>query len=203
MTKKVAKATVGCLIGIKVVLRPINIETDLDSIYRWINDPEVNMFLKAIGPLTLSQERGFLEGIDKDPNNVLFAIETRKDRKFIGTMGFRINDRVSGVATTGSFIGEKDYWGKGYGTDAKMLVLHYAFHSLNLRRINSSTIAYNGRSARCLEKCGYKKEGLLREIFFRNGKYWDKFLFRIFRSEFEPLWEDYSKRLAEFEEAIS
>ncbi len=50
------------------------------------------------------------------------------------------------TATTGAVIGEKAYWDKGYGSEAKMLVLDYAFNMLNLRKICSQVLAFNKRS---------------------------------------------------------
>lgn len=200
MKNKVIESFVACIIGMKTILRPVNIETDFESMLRWINDPQVNRFLKARGPITILQEREYVEKIGKDPSNIIFAIETREDHRLIGTMGIHNIDYPSGNATTGSLIGEKDCWGKGYGTDAKMLLLNYAFNTLNLRRINSSTIAYNERSSRCLQRCGYQLEGILKEYYYREGKYWDRNLFRIFRPEFEPLWEKYSAELQKFNE---
>lgn len=194
---------VVCYRGLKTVLRPIDADNDLPFFMKWINDTEVNKFLKVLGPLTSLQERSYLESIGKDHNNVIFAIETLEEGKLIGSMGIHRIEWTSGVATTGSIIGDKDYWGKGYGTDAKMLLLHHAFHRLGLRRICSSVISYNKRSARCLEKCGYKQEGVRKGMYFRNGKYYDQILFKLFRPDFDRLWKSHSKLLTGFDETPS
>ncbi len=190
---------VVCYTGHRVILRPIDVATDLKSCTRWINDPEVNQFIMAQGPITESAEREYLEGVGKDPYNIIFAIETLDTHRFIGTMGIHRINFVSRFATTGSLIGEKDCWGKGFGTDAKMLVLYHAFNALNLRKINSEVISYNERSAKCLIKCGYKEEGRRDQVHFRNGTYWDQIQFGIFREQFEPLWQKFSKGLEWYE----
>lgn len=203
MTKKQSKnneTRVVSMTGLKVILRPVNVEHDLPYCLKWINDESINRFLKVMSPITENREREYLEGLGKDPNNITYAIETLEG-KFIGLMGLHRIDWIAGMATTGSIIGDKEYWGKGYGTDAKMLLLHYAFHRLNLKRINSSTIAFNKRSAGCLLKCGYKHEGVRKNYYFRDGKYWDQNLYRIFRGDFEPLWKEYAKKLPQEEEA--
>lgn len=190
-----------CYKGLKTVLRPVNVEHDLPYCTKWINDEYVIRFLKAISPTTEAREREYLEGIGKDPNNIVYAIETLEDAKFIGMMGLHRIDWIGRMATTGSIIGDKDYWGKGYGTDAKMLLLNHAFNRLDLRRINSSTIAYNKRSAGCLLKCGYKQEGVRKGYYYRDGKHWDQYLFRVFKPEFIPLWKEYAKKLQQEDEA--
>jgi RimJ/RimL family protein N-acetyltransferase len=184
-----------CYTGEKVILRPIHPEEDFPFLWKWINDASINRFLNTIAPKSSDDVKEHIDNMSKSDKNLLFAIETKNDHTFIGTMGVNRIDWTSGVGTTGSIIGNKDYWGKGYGTDAKMLVLHHVFHRLNLRRINSSVIQYNKRSAGCLLKCGYKKEGVRKQMFYREGKYWNQILFRIFRDEFDPLWKQYQKRI--------
>lgn len=202
MKKKITKTEavsegnrVICYQGLKTVLRPINVEHDLPYCLRWINDSSINRYLKALGPISEGREREYLEGIGKDPNNIVYAIETLEDAKFIGMMGLHHINWIDRIATTGSIIGDKNYWGKGYGTDAKILLLNHAFNRLDLRRINSSTIAFNKRSARCLEKCGYKHEGVRKGYYYRDGKHWDQNLYRIFKPEFIPLWKAYAAQL--------
>jgi len=97
----------------------------------------------------------------------------------------------SRVATTGAVIGEKDCWNKGYGTDAKMALLEYAFNTLNLRKIMSSVIAFNGRSKRYSEKCGYRVEGRIRAWHFKNGRYWDEMIMSVTKSQWLAAFERY------------
>jgi RimJ/RimL family protein N-acetyltransferase len=193
-TQTVETSRIICYTGDKVVLRPIHPEEDFPFLWKWVNDASINRFIKAIAPVSHYAEKEFINSIGKSDKNLIFAIETKADSTFIGIMGVHNIDWTSGLGTTGALIGNKEYWGKGFGTDAKMLVLHHVFHRLNLRRINSSVIQYNKRSAGSLLKCGYKKEGVRKQMYYRDGKYWDQILFRIFRNEFDPLWEDYQKR---------
>lgn len=102
-------------------------------------------------------------------------------------------DWVNGTATTGAMIGEKEYWGKGYGSEAKMLLLDYAFNRLGLRKICSNVIAFNGRSKRYSEKCGYREEARRKAQFFRDGTYHDEIWLAVFRENWLPLWKKYQK----------
>ena len=88
-------------------------------------------------------------------------------------------------AELGIAIWKKDYWGKGYGADAIKTLLKYAFHELNLHKVYLRVYDFNKRAIRCYEKAGFKKEGILREVFWRNGKWHDTILMGILQSEFE------------------
>ncbi|MBL7045418.1 MAG: GNAT family N-acetyltransferase [Parcubacteria group bacterium] len=177
----------------RLYLRPL-LESDIPHLMRWINDREVTIFLKPYLPKLEANERAFLENVSKNPSNVVFAIVLVEDDRVIGTMGLHGIHMLHRRASTGAMIGEKDCWGKGYGTEAKMLLLHWAFTSLNLRKINSSVLAFNHRSATYLAKCGYKVIGVYKKNHFVRGRYVDEIILEVFKSYFMPLWREYKKK---------
>ena len=176
--------------GRLVNLRPLRKSTDLESALRWINDPEIRYFLKATFPVTEAGEAAFFDGIEKKDDTASFAIET-KDGTFIGVIGLHKIDFKNGTAMTGALIGEKEYWGKGYGTDAKMLVLEYAFNELGLRKVCSHAYEFNERSIAYSMHCGYKTEGRLRKQVFKRGRHWDVVVLGVLRDEWIPIWRRY------------
>ena len=176
----------------KVVLRPI-LEADIPLLLRWINDPEVTRFLKTYMPMTEADEREWVQNHHKrKPYNIVVMIVV--DGVAIGTMGLHNIDYRSRLGTTGALIGEKEYWGKGYGSEAKMLLLDFAFNTLNLRKICSNVIAFNERSLKYSLKCGYKEEARLKKHHYADGKYWDKLCLAVFREDWEPLWEQFAQK---------
>jgi len=182
------------LIGKRIALRALN-KGDAPLFYKWINDPEVHQFLKMSYPNSIAEEEKWIESLpEKKATDVVFGIVLIETGKLIGVMGLHRISAKDGTAVTGSFIGEKQYWSKGYGTEAKMLVLEYAFNTLNLYKIRSMVFAFNGRSKRCLEKCGYHQEGVLKEQIYRNGQRVDEILMAIFKEDFLKLWAKYKKK---------
>ncbi|OGZ42067.1 MAG: hypothetical protein A3C80_03650 [Candidatus Ryanbacteria bacterium RIFCSPHIGHO2_02_FULL_45_43] len=177
------------LIGKSINLRPFS-RDDIPTLTRWINDPEVRVFLTATLPQTEQQEEEWFNKLGSDDKNIVLAIET-KEGKLIGSMGIHSINWRDRTATTGALIGEKEYWGRGYGTDAKMVLLDYAFNTLNLHKICSAVIAYNRRSLQYSLHCGYKVEGRRRKHIFKKGKYWDLIELGLFRKEWLPLWRRY------------
>ncbi len=182
-------ARVVFLKGHKVVLRPVE-ETDLPHMQRWINDAEITRGLLQIFPMSMQDEREWLEKMRKNATGFILAIETQAGRH-IGSMGMHGISWRDGTAFTGTLIGEKDCWGQGYATDAKMQLLHFAFHTLNLRKIYSSALEFNTASWRYNLKCGYREEGRRIAQYYRDGKYWDEILLACFREEWEPVWDKY------------
>jgi len=180
---------IGDLTGFKVRLRELRRSTDLQKCLAWVNDPEVTRFLKINPPVSEQQEEAFFASAGAS-GDVVFAIETL-EVAFIGTIGLRHIDHANKLATSGTLIGDKNYWGQGFGRDAKMLLLDYAFDTLGLRRVKSSVLEYNDRSLRMNRACGYRQEGVLRQERFKEGRYWDEILLAVMREEWEPIWERY------------
>lgn len=178
--------------GKKVVLRPLQL-SDATLLTTWINDPEITRFLARVFPMTLLAEEEWLRGLPaRSDTDVVLMIATREDVP-IGTIGLHHIDWVHRRATTGTLIGNKEYQGKGYGTDAKMLLLDFAFNRLGLLKICSHVHDFNGRSLRYSEKCGYVEEGRLKRHNFIDGAWHDEVQLAVFRDTWLPLWEEYTK----------
>lgn len=170
----------------RVTLCPLSAE-HLSCTHRWINDPEVHQFLNSYLPMMEEDQKEWLEKVHKQKqNNIVFMIVA--DGKPIGSMGIHNIDHRQGTATTGALIGEKEYWGRGYGSEAKMLLLEYAFNVLNLRKIYSNVISFNDRSYRYSLKCGYQEEARLKDHMYVRGEYWDFIWLSVYRKDWQPLW---------------
>jgi RimJ/RimL family protein N-acetyltransferase len=178
--------------GKKTVIRPLS-KNDAPTITRWINDTEVTQYLLAYLPMSEKDEEEWLDSLaKKKQTDIVLGIEA--DGKFIGVMGIHGISWKDRTAKTGALIGEKEYWGKGYGTDAKMALLKYAFDTLNLRKICSSVIRYNKRSLRYSLHCGYKIEGTKKKQIFRKGRYHDEIILALFRKDWLPYWKKYNMK---------
>jgi len=172
--------------GEKVLLRPVK-RTDIQYFLKWFNDPEVMQYLGMYLPMTEMAEEKYIEELGTtragtDANFVIEAIDGGASKP-IGSTGLHQINTKDHVATFGIGIGEKDYWSRGYGTDAARLLVKYGFEQLNLHRISSAAWAFNDRSIRLHLKVGFKEEGRLREAVFKNGRYHDRVEFGILRQE--------------------
>ncbi len=171
--------------GEKVSLRAVE-RDDLPNIWRWLNDEEV-MYHWAIPGNTISLaalEHSFSRySENKNPRWRWFVIETLQ-RLPIGIITYFDLRQHHLRAEVAIIVGEKEYWGKGYGTDAMTALLDHLFNELNLNRIHLHLAEYNTRALKSYEKCGFVKEATLRRWYFVRGKYHDGYLMSILRDEF-------------------
>jgi RimJ/RimL family protein N-acetyltransferase len=179
--------------GYKTILRLISKE-DASNVVRWLNDPEVRRFLLRQNPLTIEAEYKWIEENNDRPNDIVLAMETLQGIH-IGNIGLHRIDWVNRNATTGTVIGEKKFQGKGYGTDAKMLLLDYAFNTLNLHKVCSGAIAFNQRSINYSKVCGYVIEARRIQQLFRDGAYQDEVLLAVFSEGFKKAQAKYIQKM--------
>src|SRR3712207_6736211 len=158
--------------GEKVKLRAVS-RDDLPRLLDFYNDVEVEL---AGGgdpprPTTLEPPR------DKTD----FAIEA--DGNLISHRSLFNIDETARHCELGISIGDKDYWGRGYGRGAVSLLLDYAFRLRNLRRVWLEVHASNERAIRAYSSCGFVEEGRMREHIWLDGRYLDNGLMGILRDE--------------------
>ncbi len=170
------------LVGEKVYLSPVNIE-DVEKYTEWVNDLEVGIYVGFSASLiSKEKEREFLERLSKEGHN--FAIVDKACDQLIGNCGFLNMNSLNRTAEIGLFIGDKDYWSKGYGQDAIQLLLDYGFNLLNLNNIMLTVKDFNKRAIRCYEKCGFKVFGVRREACIFGEKRYGLVYMDILASEF-------------------
>jgi len=176
--------------GKSVLLRPVR-RSDISYFLKWFNDPEVVQYLDMYLPMTEMAEEKFIEelGTTRARTDVILVIEVIEggSTRPIGDCGLHQINAKDRNALFGIVIGEKDYWGKGYGLEAARLLIDYGFQQLNLDRISSAALAFNERSVRLHKKLGFREEGRLRQAMFKNGQYYDRLEFGILREEWEGL----------------
>lgn len=125
-------------------------------------------------------EKGF------DPKRYSFSVHTLEEDKYIGFFSMWV-DLIHSDAFIGIGIGNRDFWGKGYGTEMMKLALQYAFLELNLYRVSLGLHAYNPRALRSYEKAGFRLEGRTRKDVLREGRRTDGLWMGILRDEWEAL----------------
>jgi RimJ/RimL family protein N-acetyltransferase len=174
--------------GKKVVLRPLR-KSDLWLYLKWFNDLEVIRNLVLYLPLTEGAEEKWIQDamVNQRPIFVIEAILPNGRRKAIGGCGLHQIREKDRVAEFGIAIGEKKFWGNGYGTEAARLILNYGFNFLNLHKIESEAVGFNERSISMHLKVGFKKEGRRKESRHRDGKYVDSVMFGLLRSSWQKM----------------
>ena len=176
--------------GKKIRIRAIE-KTDIDEIMKWINDREVMDNLIMRYPVSRYKEEKWIEKAldESNPRIKTFALET-KDGVYLGGISLHGIDWENRNAEAGIVIGKKEYWNKGYGTDAIMTLLDFAFNRMNLHRVYLKVYDFNLRGIKSYEKCGFKSEGALRHDLYVNGRYHDSIIMGILKDEFKKIPND-------------
>lgn len=168
--------------GEKVCLRAYR-EEDIPKATSFVNDEELKKLLvtNIPFPMTLWEEEEWIKSQKSNQDGSYnFAIEDIETKKYIGGCGIQEVNWLSRVATVGIMIGDKEYWGKGYGTDAMKVLIDFIFNKMNIRKIRLSTFSFNMRARKSYEKCGFEVEGILKDEIFKDGKYYDEIIMSVF-----------------------
>ncbi len=173
--------------GQRIYLSPIEPE-DEPLLRRWINDPANWRGLMHRGPVNSCREREWIETVGRDGKDYVFGVVVREGDRLIGATGLHSVQSVARKATFGINIGDRAFQNKGYGTEATLLCLRYAFEELNLNRVDLEVFAGNWRAIRTYQKVGFVQEGCFRQASYRNGEYQDVYHFAMLRSEWEALY---------------
>jgi len=158
------------LSGKRCYLSPIDPD-DAEKFTRWLNDPEVTINLQRYNrAITLREEREALAQLAKGHN---YSIVDAVSGALIGNCGFMDVDHRNQTAEAGIFIGDKAFWGKGYGSEALALLADFGFRRLNLRNIMLKVYSFNARAQACYKKVGFQEIGRRRQSLRRNLEVYD------------------------------
>jgi len=171
------------LTGEKILLRPVELN-DAEKFYKWRNDLQLKkLAMMHPFPVTLESEKEWIESISKKKDNqlIFFSICERKDGNLIGFVKlFNIN-WVHRFCYFGIVIGEDSARGQGYGFETLKLISEYAFDVLNINKIILEVININQTAIKLYKKFGFKEEGLLKEQFYFDGKWYDILIMSLFK----------------------
>lgn len=173
------------LTGDRIRLRALE-PTDVDPMHAWYRDHEFSVLdgniygtsrdsLAAfVATLTSPSFADVSLGIEDEHGTLIGIVRLKRVRP---------EDRVAdfGIAIA------RDYWSRGYGTDATRTILRFAFDTMNLHRVALGVLDYNERAVRVYEKCGFRHEGRERQSKYRNGRWHDNILMAIFADEFRAV----------------
>ncbi len=172
--------------GEKVCLGPAARE-HIPLFARWANDFAVTVLAgDPLRPRSLESYEAEYERTSTSDSlhSAWFVIYERMTLRPIGEVGLRHISPVHHTADLGIYIGEKDCWGKGYGTEAVILVLDYGFTVLGLHNIMLTTFSYNERAIRAYKRAGFREFGRRRECVRLGARLYDDVYMDCLAAEF-------------------
>ena len=172
--------------GEKVALGPLHPGL-LPLLVRWDNDfPTVDLGGNDMRPRTAEEVEAGFEPLVKGerPDWIGFAVYELPGLRPIGITNIRDFTNADRTAEFGITIGEPDCRGKGYGTEATMLILDYAFTVLGVHNVWLDTAAYNERAIRAYARARFREIGRRREAHRLGDRVYDVVLMDCLATEF-------------------
>jgi RimJ/RimL family protein N-acetyltransferase len=176
----------GVLIGKRMKLRPL-VRGDLLYLRKWLGDAEVRGLIGEVAPMSKADSEEFLKKVRADTARAWFMVVVKGNNRVIGEAGLLRMDYTWRTTDVSVIIWEREEWGKGYGREAVLLLLDYAFRKLNFHRAAIGVVSFNERALRFWERIGFRKEGVQRDGYYYDGKYHDFILMSILEDEFREL----------------
>lgn len=169
-----------------VELRPL----DLDNIYqhfRWNNDPELNR-LDSSQPFEEESFNVFKRRFEQmvyDPHPTRRDFELHaEDGTLIGVVHVVGISKPNAHCTITVTIGNRDYWGKGYGRATMKQLLDYCFNELEMHRVAAEVFEFNDAWKGLVESAGFQRDGVHRDFLCRDGEYWDLAVYSLLEGEY-------------------
>lgn len=156
-------------------------EHDSETLRKWRNSPAIFTWCRQNDLLTESKHSAWMANFPKDERIKMYLIRDQ-DSKPIGVCGLTDIDLINQRAEFSLYIGP-EFHGHGYGKQALQLLCHHGFNAYPLNVIWGESFSGN-QAMKTFEEIGFKKEGVRRDFYFREGKHIDAVLFSIKKNEF-------------------
>lgn len=169
----------------RLKLRKMTLE-DTELYHKWRNDLEVmHSTNPSLDVYPMETTKQFVDQVILGSQNAKsYIIVEKENGKSIGVVSLINIDYKNRNAECIIDIGEKEYWGKGFGSEGLRLVLDYAFYEMNLHRVSLRVFSFNDRAIRMYKRIGFKEEGNSRQSLFRDGKWHDIIHMGILQTEY-------------------
>lgn len=169
--------------GEKVILRPLQY-ADWEQTIIWRNNQDIkNLAMMHPFPVTEFLEKDWFETLLKSKSDKLiyFAIEKKDEHKLIGYVFLNQISYVHQNCYLGIIIGDELAAGKGFGYEAMMLILNFAFKTLNLHKVILEVVSFNQPAISLYKKIGFQVEGTLKNQFFSDDQFHDVIIMSVFK----------------------
>ncbi|MEG2017781.1 MAG: GNAT family N-acetyltransferase [Clostridium sp.] len=170
----------------RLLLRRIT-ESDVKNIFEIYSDPETARFdwyypIESMDKVTKIID-SFEEGYE-EKEEITWGVVRKDDNKLIGYCC--LGDFQEGSRSCEIGYGfNREYWNKGYGTEAVQIMVKFAFEEMNINRIAGTVTLGNDASIKVLKKCGFQQEGIFSQRTFMKGEFVDDVILAILMEDYK------------------
>ena len=182
------KAKIKTLYSKRLTLRPLQIGDEVYMFKNWSSDSETTKYLSFPTHTSIDEAKTVVERFVKRAENFtqyVFAICENGSDEAIGSISLGIQSEKSNICEIG-YVLNKDFWNRGYMTEALNCILKFAFLDVEANRVEALHSDKNMASGKVMENCHMVREGKLRDSYFSpQSGYHDSYIYSILRREFE------------------
>ncbi len=169
----------------RLILRPVQAD-DYKAVFDFASDPDVAKYTSWDAHKTIEDSKVLVRFItkryaDNKPSN--WAVILKENNQLIGVCGF-VSYYSANKRAEIAFAIRKDCWNKGYMTEGVAKTIEFGFNEIKLNRIEAYCDAENDASAKVLEKCGMKCEGILKQYAYKGSSFRDMKSYAVLAGEY-------------------
>ena len=172
------------LVGERLYLRGL-VDSDAEGRYpAWLNDQETCAGNShAVFPYGIYQAAAYIREVQTSRDALVLAIVASADDRHIGNIALQNIHPIHRSADLAILVGEREYWGQGYGLEAARLLCRHGFVALNLQRIQCGTYESNVAMQKLALALGMRQEGVRRRAAYKSGAYVNVVEYGLLREE--------------------
>lgn len=171
--------------GKLVRFRPIE-EEDLKELRNWRNSKHVKHTTREYRLLNMINQKTWFEAIHKQnpPKDIMFGI-TNKKNTLIGVCGLTYIDWKNRKTEISMYLNKENWQKSKEAKDALNLLMSYGFSELGLHKLFVEIYSFVKETIQLFESVGFNKDGMIRDNVWRNGKWWNSYIYSKLESEFK------------------
>jgi len=165
-------------------------KTDLDQLRDWRNNSEYRKYFREYRELSNEDQKSWYENeVINNPETIMFSIRRNEDDFLLGCCGFVYYKHIHKHADLSLYIGWDDQYidNNGYAKEACELLMAYGFNELCLNKIWTEIYEFDDRKRELYLGLGFLQDGLLRQNYWYNGRWWDSRILSILFSDFKQV----------------
>ena len=154
----------------RLILEPISLKHVSTAYLSWLNDEDTIKYLVTKKGNTLKSLSNYIER-HLEKKTVMYAIIIKENKAHIGNIKIDPINELDMSGELGILVGDKNYWGKGYGRESCKLIVQHCFNNINLCQINLGVHPKNKKAVKLYEKLGFRKDNSKNndlKMFLRN-----------------------------------
>ncbi|HDP98985.1 MAG TPA: N-acetyltransferase [bacterium] len=160
---------------------------DIQQLMLWRNQPDFRKHFREYRELNSDmQNKWFEEKVLQDPNTIMFSVRKENNQQLLGCCGLVYINWIHRHADLSLYIGWNNSYidDKGYADESCRLLLNYAFNELSLNKVWTEIYEFDGKKKQLYNKFKFQQDGLLRQNYYYDGKWWDSLILSILAEDY-------------------